>query len=360
MLAPEKCWCYIKDFHFKQGRWTTMEAQENHTLFIRTLTGTNHKYNIQQIHTNQGSNMLGVIMALNGDNTHHVEFLRSKAQKWAANIKATGTNIEEVWTAVHRTIPFSLGYSLLAVTISRNDCTHIIGPIVKTGLPRAGIPATIPTPVWYGPLESGGLGILDQYVSQGAAQIASMVTHLWSRSPTGKLLDIAIQDLVLEMGIANISRVPTLKIGLSYATTNSWIRHIVEFMSAYAINTQLLRQPLTPHREKDFTIMEAAMEYMTNKLTLRALNRVHMQLHILWMSDILRADGTTIDTRWERKQGPHPSETIITGLSNTTLHQRIGNTGSDGYNKFRGCINKVSPWDAGLQPDISGRTHGIA
>ena len=87
----------------------------------------------------------------------------------------------------------------------------MISPIVKVGLPKAGISATIPMLVRHGTVTDGGLGILDLYVFQGATQIASMVTHRWSSTPTGKLLDIAVQDLVLEMGVSSLSHPRTLK-----------------------------------------------------------------------------------------------------------------------------------------------------
>jgi hypothetical protein len=105
MLAPEKCWCYIVDFHFKRGRWQTIESHMENNIVICTRSGSHRPSRITQINTTEGSNMLGVIMSPNGENTHHVVFLRDKALQWASNIKATGTNMEEVWTALHRTFP---------------------------------------------------------------------------------------------------------------------------------------------------------------------------------------------------------------------------------------------------------------
>jgi hypothetical protein len=251
-LAPEKCWCYVVDFRFKRGRWQMIESQTDNNIVIRTRSGLNHQSRIAQINTAEGSNMLGVIMSPNGETTHHVAFLRDKALRWASNIKASGTNTDEIWTALHHTIPFSLGYSLPAVTLSRKECTSIISPIVKVGLPRAGISATIPTQVRHGTVTTGGLGILDLYVFQGATQIASMVTHQWSRTPTGKLIDIAVQDLVLEMGISSISHPPTLEKGLSYATTTSWIRHVAAFMSENAIYVTSKATTSSPPRKRSY------------------------------------------------------------------------------------------------------------
>jgi hypothetical protein len=203
LLAPDKCWTYMVDFQFKNGKWTTTTQQPNFRLNIPVKPRWRHI--IRQIPTSTGTNMLGVIMSPNGNNQDQITAMRRKAQTWVSNISSMGHNVEEVWTALHRTFPFSLGYPLPSLTLTRRDCIYIMAPIHREGLPQADIPSTIPTETRNGPINKGGLGILDLFYHQGTTQIASMVSNIWANNPTGKLMRIALEDVVMEMGLQQIS-----------------------------------------------------------------------------------------------------------------------------------------------------------
>ena len=90
-------------------------------------------------------------MAPDGNSKDHVAVLRQKAAQWAKNITQSQANQDEIWTAIHRTIPFALCYSLPAITLSEDECKYFMAPITKTGLPLAGVSATIPSVVSHAP-----------------------------------------------------------------------------------------------------------------------------------------------------------------------------------------------------------------
>lgn len=82
-----------------------------------------------------------------------------------------------------------------------------MAPIHKEGLPRAGITFTIPMAIWHGPIDKGGLGILDLYLYQGTSQVASLASNVWAGTPTEKCCRyfIAIDDISLEMGLPQLT-----------------------------------------------------------------------------------------------------------------------------------------------------------
>jgi Reverse transcriptase (RNA-dependent DNA polymerase). len=301
LLAPEKCWSYLVDFEYKKGKWTTSPRQNQYTLTIPTTSRTHHT--LKQLPTNKGSNMLGVVMSPDGNNSDHILALRSKSQQWASHIRNMGSNVNEIWTALHRTIPFRLCYSLQAVSLGEKDCRYIMAPIHKEGLPRAGIPSTIPIEIRHGPIDKGGLGILDLYLYQGTSQIANLVSSVWAGTPTGKLLQIAIDDFFLEMGLQSLTP-RNLERGLKYATTTSWIRHVFGFMVEKNIWISSIRPEMKSPRGGDITIMQKALEFTTDRSKLRAINRVRMALQVFWISEICVADGTDIDHSWMTQRYP--------------------------------------------------------
>ena len=90
-----------------------------------------------------------------------------------------------------------------ALTLTPKECKHILAPVVKVGLPKAGIPASIPMSLRHEPVGDFGFGIIDLYISKGCAWIQSIVDHIWTSSPTGQLLKIAVEDTQLKMGVTS-------------------------------------------------------------------------------------------------------------------------------------------------------------
>jgi hypothetical protein len=149
-----------------------------------------------------------------------------------------------------------------------------MAPIHKDGLPRAGISSTIPS------------------------QIASLASNMWLQNPTGKLMTVAMEDIVMEMRLHQATG-RWLKYGLKYTTTDSWIKHVLTFMEEQNIEIQHPSHALRAQREHDVTIMQCAIETTTDPATLRAINRLRMSLNIIWLSDMYTADVTSVDERWQ-------------------------------------------------------------
>jgi hypothetical protein len=202
ILAPSKCWWYLVTFEYIAGKWKARTpAQQDFQLWIKDES--KKSVSLQKIEPNIGMKMLGVKLAPDGNTKDHVEMLREKAISWARSMQQSSANPEEVWTALHRTIPFAIGYSLPAVSLTKDQCRYIMAPVIQTGLSLTGIASTIPAEIRHGPILQGGLGIMDPYIHMGASHITALITHRWQGTPTGKLLDVTIDDLALEMGIAS-------------------------------------------------------------------------------------------------------------------------------------------------------------
>jgi hypothetical protein len=297
ILAPDKCWWYLVSFKFHLGKWMACDSDEVYQLWMKDSQG--RRTEIKKIPVSTGSNMLGVHIAPDGNNRDHVTALRKKAEQWAGNIKDCRSNRNEIWTALHRTIPFSMGYSLPATTLSRNECTYIMAPIYKSGLSRAGISHTIPSAIRYGPATMGGLGLMDPYVHMGVRQVESLLTNTWLKTPTGILMEIALDDISMEMGLRSpFQSITTLKKGLAYTVKSSWIHHLLTFTIENGIDIEMHTDILMPRREQDITIMEKAMIDINHVPTLKSINKVRMQLQIVWLSDITTADGRCLDKRF--------------------------------------------------------------
>jgi hypothetical protein len=295
ILAPHKCWWYLVTFEYKQRQWKACLPREDFRLWIKSPHS--RKVEVTKLDPGHSMNMLGVYLSPDGNTKQHVRYLREKAQRWAMDISSSSANREEVWTVLHRTIPFAMAYSLSATTLTKEDCKYIMAPIHKVGLPKAGITATIPAAIRAGPFNRGGLGILDAYTHMGASKVDTLVSNIWKGTPTGRLLELALEDLALEIGLQDPWQLHTLKQGLKYATTPSWIRHLFEFTTTNNIYIHLNIPLFQTPRTNDKTIMEAALQYTLQPQLLKSINIVRMALQVVWLSDISSATGTHLDSR---------------------------------------------------------------
>jgi hypothetical protein len=297
ILAPPKCWWYLVTFQYISGKWKAVSPQENFQLWL--TDESKKRVTIDCIDPSVGNNMLGVHLAPDGNTTDHVQALRGKAERWVKSIQSSRANTEEVWTAMHRTIPFSICYSLPAVTLSKDDCRYITAPLTKHGLSCAGIVSTIPSAVKVGSISMGGLGIVDPYIHMGVSQIENFISNTWQKTPTGILQEISLDDFALELGVAVPWTHEALQTGLKYAMTNSWIRHMVKFSLEFDIKIDFRTSHMfRPKRTQDKTIMDIARGYTDKASTLQSINKIRMALQVIWISDILTADGRNIDPRW--------------------------------------------------------------
>lgn len=305
ILSPSKCWWYLVTFEYIRGRWKACTPHHvDFQLWIKDEA--NKPVSLQQLDSSIGMNMLGVKIAPDGNCNDHIAMLREKASQWATRVRDSNGNVEEVWTALHRTIPYTLCYSLPSLPLTKEECNYIFAPVIKTGLPLTGIVATIPAVLRSSSVRMGGLGVIDPFLHMGISQIITLATHTWKRSPTGQLLDTALDDLALEMGLPQPWRHDILSQGLQYTTKQTWIHHTFQFAVTHDIHLRLNEPSFTPNREGDKTIMELVIASVNNHSTIKAINRIRMSLKVVWLSDITHADGRHIDSRWLKRQQRYP------------------------------------------------------
>ena len=68
-------------------------------------------------------------------------------------------------------------------------------------MPKSVIAANMTTEVRYGSLHSGGASVLSLFHCQGNSRTNMMVGKFNRQTPTGKFLNLCIEDLVLEAGL---------------------------------------------------------------------------------------------------------------------------------------------------------------
>ena len=89
-------------------------------------------------------------------------------------------------------------YPPSAMKLNEKECKHIMQPIAKFVLTRAGISSTRHTAVKYGPRSLRGIENFDPFVIQGTVRIVFLIEHYWNSTPSITMLRSKLSTLQLE------------------------------------------------------------------------------------------------------------------------------------------------------------------
>ena len=169
-------------------------------------------------------------------------------------------------------------------------------PAVRAALGKAGMASNMQGGIRDAPILDGGAGALSLYHYQGtSSRVALLLDHCLRDTPTGKQLQICIEDLVLEIGMYGPlwnQRFNTYK---RWISSHSWIYHVCSYNNDNEIKLSVDHTQLSPAREGDRAIMDAVSQCVDSASTLRAVNRVRMHHGVVHISDITSADGRKLN-----------------------------------------------------------------
>ena len=292
-LRTDKSWWYLVQFVWERGQWTPIDAGNNLKLYATNADGMRVELNYLSCAT--ASEMLGIWMTPNGNNTFLVNNLQEKATDWASKISTSKASHFEAWTALQSTISAQIKYPLPASTLTETECKSIMHPAFKAALPKAGIAANIATDFRQGPFTSGGYGIISLYHYQGASRTAALVEHCYRQTPTGRLISICIEDLALETGYFGLLWKMPFYNYCKWTSPHSCVFATCEYNYTNSIDINLHHHSLQPRRVRDKSIMAEVTKFFDSTSDLASINRVRMFHGVVSLSDIATADGRRLN-----------------------------------------------------------------
>jgi len=130
----------------------------------------------------------------------------------------------EATFSLRQVIFWKLNYPLLAITFTLDQGKSIMAPILKQGLPSAGIVCTYPCPLVHGPSWYAGLDIPNLHTEQTILHILQILCLPDLVDVTAFLLQTCGESMQLELGwVGELFDAP---VSLHQAVTPLWIKHI--------------------------------------------------------------------------------------------------------------------------------------
>ena len=99
-----------------------------------------------------------------GNNDAMVDTLRQKAEEWKSNIQSGHLNCHEIWLALNSIIMKNMLYPLPALTLTEEQCTKIMAPVISAGLNCLGVSSKMPRKIVYGNKDEFGLRLNHYFI----------------------------------------------------------------------------------------------------------------------------------------------------------------------------------------------------
>jgi hypothetical protein len=193
-LVPSKSHWYLVDFKWNGKVWAYRNQEEMPgEISIRDTTG--NQVVLDRHESQVATETLGVWQAMDGNNTTQIENLLRKTDEFAKQMQMGFLTKNNAWFAITSTIMITLQYPMAATTISEKEWEHIMIPILKVGLPRAGFACTFPRAVLCGPKSAQGLGILHPWYHQELIHLTVLIEHTQQGTMTGQLIKASLEQL---------------------------------------------------------------------------------------------------------------------------------------------------------------------
>ena len=294
-LNLSKCSWHIIFWDWKKGRpGIRLPASTDPPLFLTTQGETTDATTIKWLPLDQASRLLGVYLTPTGNFSHQLHVLQQKADTFSIRLRSPKLTPRDIMT-FHRTMytPAML-YVLPALAIDEEELAPIQSKIIPVILQKLGYSSKLPTAIRHGPVEMGGLALLDLRTELGISTIKYMRNAIYSNSKSGKLILLNIKYSQIEAGI----REPLLEhpsIRLSYLTP-TWITSVRQYL--YQHNMQIsLTDTLTVHFQgnRDQCVMNQTHLRSYTPLQQTDINLVRLHLQVITLSDLSTADGKDIN-----------------------------------------------------------------
>ena len=114
---------------------------------------------LQILSPHEAKNMLGIFMAMDGNSSTQMKYMREVAEKWLEKVRVGHLTRLDAWTALKTILMKTLEYPLLVLRLTETECTSIMDYILSGGLPNMRICRNIVRALVYAPVKHQGLGI---------------------------------------------------------------------------------------------------------------------------------------------------------------------------------------------------------
>ncbi|GFH56997.1 hypothetical protein CTEN210_13473 [Chaetoceros tenuissimus] len=274
---------------------TQIELQPNNQLLQKEV--------LKRLEPNDGEKYLGVRNALSGSNNDEFKARKSQVEEMAGRVSMSHITRQQAYMIHSIQYKPAITYPLQHTTFTTKQCKAIQVPMTNALLPKMGFNRHMPRAVVFGPMQYGGIAMIDIETEQIASHLESLVKDLRTDTLQSEERIIVLAAYQRYMGCGNhfLENDPKhwpykpkqckttyiwnmiWKHGISIRSTQLW-KSVSKYSNDEAIMDGIVRTAL----DRRGTPQHLSDDCITNANTVRIYLRVH------FLSDMV-TDGK-IDT----------------------------------------------------------------
>lgn len=327
-LNLQKCSWYVMHWTWVKGRPHLAPIRSTDSELRLSTQGNDAALTtIKRMPLNKANRLLGVYLSPDGDFATQLMVLKKKADEFAHSLRSPRLTPQDVITFHRTTYGPSMRYVLPAISVDEEELSQVQSKILSAILNKLGHSSKLSTEIRHGPIELGGLDLIDLRTEVGISQLKYMRDAIYSESEAGKLITMSLKYSQIEAGIAE----PLLEhphIRISYLTP-TWLLSIRQYLYQHNLTvsiTDVLQIHLRSRFDQFIMSSPSLANYTPSQQ--RDLNLVRLHLQVTTLSDMTEPDGLHVCTHhlqgqrrpeqqlnhlkwWPRQETVTPSQTKL-------------------------------------------------
>ena len=297
-LELDKCFYYIINWTFNKRGDAFIGPHKDIPIYIKDHT-TNQLAKITQRptdpkHKDTPHKTLGGMQSPcpSKGNQAQFEHLDKKLKKFANLVGAGWANRCEGIMLHQQYYTPSVKYGLCAAVMTESQLDKLQSQVIKVLLPKMGYCRSTPEEIRHGPMEVGGIGMLNLVTVHCTTKIESLIQQIRLGRPLGFKMLIALDWTQLHAGTRTKVMEETKYIPY---IIEPWIDSVHAYMVDNNIKLKIPTTKIQPlRRDNDKYLMEEAINMGLSVRDLRDINNCRMFLKVTTLAEITNCEGTHI------------------------------------------------------------------
>jgi hypothetical protein len=301
-LKPSKCFYHIISFSWKaDGTWVYDKNEDKEDLQLYIPLPNNEMAPIQHCGVDEAHKTLGMMTCPSGAQESVITHMKERAQGWIDQATAAHLTSRNLWFLLKVQFSPKVLYSIGACSAPYATLAECLMKQYYKLVPLGGVRRSACRMVRQ--LDRGfyGVGCPHPAVECLAAQTTTILTHYGCETAVGRLLQVSVELLILELGMGGQPFQADFALCGEWVT-DSWVKSLWEKCFLFGITLEEGKLHILPPRERDEWLMPLLCKMNFTRAERVRLNRVRMYQEVLFLSDVMDARGNCIDKRYEARR----------------------------------------------------------
>ena len=306
-LKPMKYFYHLIDYEWSEsGEWRYKELkdEELQKYEITVPTASGAQVAIKYLGVHDARKTLGSMTCPSGISTCALERMRTQAGDWITAAKNGSLSRRAIWLLLKIQFWPRVAYGLGCNMAYLNDLEEVLQKAYYQILPLGGVIRSAPKDLCM--LDAGfcGIGLPHIGIEGLIAQLNRLHMHYGCQSSVGLFLQTSMEYFILELGLSATHPFDHSYKAYGGLVTHCWLKTVWEKCDRYKIRVAINNLKIQPPRDGDKFFIQALVDDGYKGDELVHLNKVRIHQQVLYLSDILNANGRSVDLKYlDRREG---------------------------------------------------------